>query len=485
MKKVNKSTDINNTLTQITQICDLKEEKIIVAGVSGGADSLCLLHCLQDLGYKITAVYVDHGLRKASVDDGEHVRAICSSWGIPFVLSQVDVNSFSTANKFTVEEASRVLRYRELFRIADDLKAQAVAVAHHADDQIETVLMHLLRGSGMSGLRGMQPVSTQHGWHKTIPLIRPLISTWKIDIENYCDKYEIKPILDETNLDTTFFRNRLRHELIPQLLTYNSAFKQGLLRTTKILQNDYVFLVELLEDECNRINMTELLGQVTFQMGAFSQAPLNLQRMILRRVVSLLRPDLRDVGFDAIERAIHFIKAADTSKQIDIVNNLILFIDSDLVVLGEKGKVYLRADLPLLYEHKTVNLVPGKSFRINDFWFVSIEHIKDISEAGNFRDNAQAYTAYIDADKCGLPIKLKTIQPGDRFPAYGLNGHTQKLSDIMINQKISRWVRPFYPIIWNQDGIVWVPGYRIAENMQIESTSKRFLRLSFFQKQTE
>jgi tRNA(Ile)-lysidine synthase len=476
MKKVKKLQDINHPFRNSKQILDSFQNKYIIAGISGGADSLCLLHILHRMNIKTVAVYVNHGLRDEAAQDGLHVRRICNQWNIPFQLVSINVQEFSQENKIPVEEASRILRYQSLFSIADTENADAVAVAHHADDQVETILMHLLRGSGLSGLRGMPEKNEQHAWHSSIPLVRPLLSTWKKDIENYCLENKIESIQDQTNFDTTFFRNRLRHELIPELETYNAGIKQGLLRMGKILQDDFDYLDLLLTEKINELQINVLEYQVTFSRENFLPLHLSMQRMVLRKIISNLCPDLRDVDFDAIERAIDLISAGDSGKQVDIVDDLTLFLDLGRVVMLRKGCQYLNEDIPLYYGRDRLAVHLGEAISLNCCWYFQMELLDWQSKDVLPQDS---YSVILDADKCGNSIFLKTMQAGDRFVPCGMNGHSQKVSDLFTNMKISRWVRRNYPIICNENEILWIPGHRISQNAIIDESTRHVLKLTF------
>jgi tRNA(Ile)-lysidine synthase len=480
MKKVNKLQDINHLLTIPEPVLYTFLKKTVIVGVSGGADSLCLLHILHRKEINIIAVYVNHGLREEAESDGLHVQSICEAWQIPFRMVSIDVQEFSQVAKLSIEEASRILRYRKLFEIAISEQAAAVAVAHHADDQVETVLMHILRGAGMNGLRGMPQISVEHEWHSTIPIIRPLLSIWKQEIEDYCEMLEIEPVLDASNLDTTFFRNRLRHELIPDLETYNPNFKQSLLRMSRIMQDDYDVLDNFADDSMTLLQVKPLETQVTYLRDPFLELHISLQRMVLRKIIFYFLPDLRDVDFAAIERAIHQILSCDAGKQIDIVDDLVLFVDGAMVVIKQKGARYQRDDIPLMHHSQKKSVEIGKDIPLGMNWFVKIETTTQLPQG--YDNNSDMYSVYMDADQCGKEFFIKTKTAGDRFAPCGLDGHTQKVSDIFTNMKASRWVRDLIPLFCDDQDILWIPGHRIAEKCKITKQSSSYYRISFFQK---
>jgi tRNA(Ile)-lysidine synthase len=469
--------DLDILNRQINQDCGLHRNGPIVVGVSGGADSLVLLHLLNQMTYDLTAVYVDHGLRTSSMNDGEHVREICKAWNIPFLGESVDVNSHVLQNKLSIEEASRNLRYKKLFAIADQLRAQAVAVAHHADDQVETVLMHLLRGSGMSGLRGMAYRTIAHPWHAAIPIVRPLLQIWKSEIETYCQMFNIMPVLDESNLDLAFFRNRIRHALIPELANYNPEIKAGLLRLGTLLKDDYEVLLDLTEKEAEKVEMSFNQDQVTFLSSPFQKLPISIQRMLLRKAIAYLQPTMRDISFDSIERGVNAINIGNPTIQTDLLKGLILFLDQARIVIMDKQKPYRCEFLPYLSPPVEKKCAIGEICVISPEWCFLAEQIKEI----DYTETApEAFCVHMDADICGNEIWIRLMKAGDRMAPIGLGGHLQKVSDILINQKISRWIRPAYPLVWNANEIVWLPGYRVAESVKIKPETRRVLQLKFF-----
>ncbi len=233
----------------------------VVVGVSGGPDSLCLLHlllCLRD-EYDLTLhiAHLNHRLRGTEADsDAAFVGQLAQKWALPATVESRDVAALAEEGRLAIEEAARQARYAFLARTARQVGAQRIAVGHNADDQVETIVMHWLRGAGLAGLRGMQPVSKLEEMrlgeekeavgHKTVDLllIRPLLETPRSAIEAYCAAHELEPRFDRSNLDTTYYRNRLRHELLPFLETFNPRIREVILRSASIFSADYAYLRE-------------------------------------------------------------------------------------------------------------------------------------------------------------------------------------------------------------------------------------------------
>ncbi len=278
----------------------IERDSAMIVGVSGGADSVCLLHVLKTLApeynLQLHVAHLDHQLRgDAARADADFVRDLAQRWDLPHSIDSRDVTAYARDHKLSIEEAARQVRYGFLMEVALANNSETIAVAHHADDQTESVLMHFLRGSGLAGLRGMLPKTKMlemSGWKfeaKDVELIRPLLDVPRADIEAYCAQHALAFRTDATNADTTHFRNRLRHELLPLLETYNPNLRAILRRTATVVTADY----ELLEAHRNFAwDMTildETATAITFSLSAWREQPIGTQRALLRRAIQQLR----------------------------------------------------------------------------------------------------------------------------------------------------------------------------------------------------
>ncbi len=314
----------------------LEKTKPILIGLSGGPDSLCLLHLARECGLKIVAAHLDHGLREGSAQDAEIVAELCASQQTELISKRIDVRDYSRQHKMTIEEAARSVRYRFLFDTANQIGAQAVLVAHHADDQVETVLMHLLRGTGVAGLRGMQMKLLPNSWSDKIPLVRPLLKTWRSEILDYCREHALEPIQDETNQDTRIHRNRIRQELIPELETYNLKFKQNLLKTIEIIQSEEVSLENQLIEIREELVRQRGKEYVMFNQAGFMSLSSALQRRLLRALIEEVNSSIHDMEFDLVDRAREFVATGNSSNSIQLFNGMEMFrYRHDSIVIGK------------------------------------------------------------------------------------------------------------------------------------------------------
>ncbi len=465
--------------------CHLTPDQPILVGVSGGADSMALMLGLHELGYRLVIAHLDHGIRAESAGDADFVQAAAESLGLPFVRTRIDVLKWAEDKGQSLEEAAREVRYSFLFEQAHEQHAQGVAVAHQADDQVETVLMHFLRGAGLAGLSGMTYRKVMPIWDAEIPLVRPLLDVWREDVERYLSEKGVTPRFDESNLDRTYFRNRLRHELIPILATYNPQFRQVLNRTAAVLAGDEEFLDELTQAAWKLSLINEGQGSVLLSKPVFQQYAVSIQRRLLRHAVSELRPDLRDVGFEVIERALTFIDAPDGVKTLDLAARVDLTLLDDLLVIKAWETDLPDGGMALLPFPKFRADLPEKGFvSLRNGWQLEAEIRADLPEDPPAQAAAcPSNEVWLDADRLAFPLVVRGWQEGERWQPLGMDGHSQKLSDFFINEKVPEHLRGIWPLVCSGDQVVWVAGLRPAESAKVSGETKRIIRLSLVKNQ--
>src|SRR5262245_35936828 len=263
--------------------CGLNKDRPILVGVSGGPDSMCLMHVLRNAGYRVIVAHFNHKLRSDADMDANAVEQAASRFDLPSVMESGDVRSFAEREKLSIEEAARILRYRFLMKQARLAKAQAVAVGHTADDQVETVLMHFIRGAGLAGLKGMSYRTVIPTFDSEIPIVRPLLDFWREEIVVYCAANGLRPRHDPSNASLDFFRNRLRHLLIPTLESYNPRFREVVWRTARSLAGDHEALAKVMDDMWKQCVVQENADFVAFDTSTLTKQPLGLQGYLNRR----------------------------------------------------------------------------------------------------------------------------------------------------------------------------------------------------------
>ncbi|MCP4139280.1 MAG: tRNA lysidine(34) synthetase TilS [Chloroflexi bacterium] len=466
----------------------LFSELPIIVGVSGGADSLCLFGTLHEQGYSLIVAHFDHQLRPESADDAKFVENIAAQYKLPFVSQSEDVAAHAEKHKESIEEAARNLRYRFFFAQARENNAQAVAVGHTADDQVETVLMHFLRGAGLSGLKGMEPSTILPAFDPKIPVVRPILELWRKDTVAYCAAHNLIPHEDPSNATDDFFRNRLRHNLIPELENYNPRFRETIQRTSQVLSGDHALITAQVHSTWQEILIEESADHISFRLSSFSKHSIPLIRNLLRHAVGRLRPGAIDISFSTLESAAQFISSPKTAQQIDLVSGLLLFKEQNTLYLtadvsnlplgnypqmeSETRKVFIEGfekGVSVSQGDESDAVVAIKPFGFDSKWVLTVKSTSSIPKL----KNADPFQVMLDADLLGENLHLRPRRAGDKFQPLGMDGKSMKLKDFFINEKLPRRARDQYPLLCADGEIIWIPGYRPAHHVRVTEKTER------------
>lgn len=320
----------------------------VVVGVSGGADSMCLLDVVRQIArpHRVHVVHVDHQLRPDSSLDAELVSERSARIGVTCDVVRRDVSEYAAARGIGLEQAGRITRYQAFVRAAAARRAAAVLTGHTLDDSIETVLMHILRGAGVEGLAGIAPsepldlarldASPSDGALASVHLVRPLLVVRRTETAAYCERNDIPWRADPTNDDPSFLRNRVRHHLLPVLRTYNPAVDLALARTTNLLRDEEEALRRSVARSWRRLARPVPRG-VALDGSGWRRQPVGARRWLLRRAADELGAGGDDLGFDAIERAMAF-GMARRRQRLQLPNRLTLRYEDDLLVLEQEDR---------------------------------------------------------------------------------------------------------------------------------------------------
>ncbi len=449
--------------------------QLLLAAVSGGPDSLCLLDILSQLDYPLVVAHLDHQMRPESSEEASSVAARAASYGLACCLGQVDVRALARKRSLSQEEAARQARYEFLFQQAQARHAGAVVTGHTADDQVETVLMHLLRGSGLDGLSGMAIRSLPNTWSAQIPLIRPMLSVWREEVLDYLEARRLQPFEDSTNQDKRFYRNRIRQELLPILEDYTPGIRPRLWQMAHLVSEERQLLEPLLEAAWQDCLASSGQGWLAFHLPVFQTQPLAIQRRLFRRAAYQLSPSKRDINFSELAYASHFLAQRPRSGQADWTANLRLKIDQELLYIapwaielpGEQEKF-----LPQVASAGAVELpIPGRIDLAND-WQISAEIVPNIVEAkGLALNNRDPGLAWIDSKRITERLQVRSRRPGDQIEPLGMAGKLTRLSDLMINRKLPRQARAGWPLVTCGDQIVWAPGLQLSQPFCLSEAS--------------
>lgn len=423
-------------------------DRVIVA-LSGGADSVALLDILANLpGYHLNLIpaHLNHLLRGVDSDgDEEFVRRLSANYGLKPEIVRVDVAAYASGRGISLEEAGREARYAFFRELASRIGASRVALAHHRDDQAETVLLRLLRGSAGSGLAAMRPGGDDELF------VRPLLEISRREIEAYLQKRGIGWREDSSNLDTRFLRNRVRHELIPLLRGYNPRITESLCQTAAALAGDEEVLEAVTAEVFSRC-VTADGGICTVDLGLLDEEMRALRPRIYRLAIAAAKGDLRRISFRHLTAVERLATGGPPNGRVELPGGLrvareygrLLF----LVAGGEEPGV---AGFSLFVEGPGRYPLPGGvSLQVEEFTSLP----KDWSEVG--RD-----TLWIDPGAVPLPWEVRSFRRGDRFRPVGMTGE-KKLKDLFIDRKIPLARRRLIPLFLSRGEIFWVGGVQPA-----------------------
>lgn len=446
----------------------------LVIGVSGGPDSLALLHALRKhiTADQLIVAHLDHGLRPSSAAEAQQVEGMAE--GLRFYAERVDVARLAKEQGQSLEEAGRIARYDLLARVATNEGASHVAVGHNADDQVETILMHVLRGSGLAGLRGMQMVSPMPG-HPGVWLLRPFLGLSRQEIETYCAINELAPILDESNADPSFLRNRLRTELLPLLEAYNPQIRQRLVEMGRIISAEEDLLNSQTLTMWERLLVEQEEALIVLQRDQWRSLPLALRRRILRHAVAAVHPATGDVSFRALESAREIAEEGQTGASANLPDGVSVLANYEHLII-QRDAANLTEGYPQLTGLEPRPLpVPGViplagGWRLTAEW-LSREDIT-LAEIRHNQDEWRAYAAIGAADALFIRPRLA----GERMRPLGLGGE-RKVKEIMIDRKIPRFLRERWPVVATPDHAVWLAGHVLDERARVTEAAERIVRL--------
>lgn len=436
------------------------EGERILIGLSGGPDSVCLLYILSNLKdeFKLDlhAIHIDHGLRpEETPEEIRFCKNICDQLNVPFIAKSIDVKSYAKKHVTNRQEAARELRYRTFEETAHEINANKIALGHTADDQAETLLMHLFRGSGPTGLSGIPPMRGK--------IIRPLIEIGRREIADFLYDSALPYIVDSSNLKKDYLRNKIRLSLIPMLKEYNPNIIETLSRTAEIFRE---------EERYFGITATKtLMKLITKKTDSHIELfliPLeNMEKVILRRVLRRAIEEtkgLRGISFTHIEDIIKLIKTGRTGDR--------LYLPKGIRAIKDYSTFLLTSESPVRLGIYSLD-VPGEVILKEAGVLIkaSISEEQGIKGKGQEKD-----MAVFDADKIKSPLIVRPRKDGDFFYPAGF-GKRKKLQNFFVDEKVPRDERDRVPIVLSDEDIIWIAGYRADERFKVGEKTKRILLL--------
>jgi len=428
-----------------TRVID-KGKGVLVA-ISGGADSVALLHYLVSNGYYCVAAHCNFHLRGDESDHDEtFVRQYCDELSVPLHVAQFDTKEYAQQRKLSIEMAARELRYQWFFKIIEQEKLQGVAVAHHADDAAETFLLNLVRGTGIRGLTGMKS--------KAGRVLRPFLHYSRQDIELYCRAHKLRYVTDSTNASDAYTRNRIRHNVIPQLKTINPSFLSTMRGNMEHL-NQIFALFDSQVKQLSKRAVVELDGQTLIAMDHLKQLP-----MLEPFIFELLFPK----GFNS-----------------DVVHKIARCVDEE-----RWGRIFFSQKYRAIVDRYNIVIVPrdkdveDKEFDIEQDkleMFTPIHlAIRQFPMSPDFKFSRDNKIAHFNADKLYFPLTLRRWRNGDTFRPLGMKNF-KKLSDFFVDQKMSRVEKEDVWVLESGGEVMWIVGQRIDDRFKVVNGCKEVLEI--------
>lgn len=437
----------------------------VVLGVSGGADSMCLLRILWELlnqkMYRLVVVHVNHGIRgEEALRDQKYVEDYCKTLDVPCIVFHGNMNELAKQWKMTSEEAGRKFRYECLAKVALDQKngSVKVAVAHHMEDQAETMLFRMARGTGLLGLSGMAPIGKKKYGKESYELIRPLLCLHREEIEEYLQITGLKYMEDQTNLHDEYSRNYIRHRLIPDMKAVNLKAVDHMNELAVTAGQTMAFLQEYVEKLYHEHvvvkrdqGMYETVALVSVDWLRV-QHPAVLQELV-RQMIAYVNKELKDVNrrhfqliFDLLEGGNH--------PSLDLVGNVVAFRSYESLAIAKKKQ-----------EIQTEKLEDSFRFQL-------------LAKKGQGIFKKNTYTKSIDYDRIKISLQVRYRMPNDRI-VLDAAGHSKSLNKYFIDEKVPRYLRDRIPLVCDGDQVIWIVGYRLSAAYYVSDETKQVLEMTY------
>ena len=438
----------------------------VVVGVSGGADSIALLQTLYEFSqlknFQLVVAHINHMARgKDAFDDARFVRDMADKLQLPFFLKEVDVQEERLKLKTSFQDAGRIIRYRFLNETLAAVEGDKIALGHTADDQVETILINIVRGSGLKGLAGIPQVRGN--------IVRPFLQIYRKEIETYLEEKRIAYRNDSSNSENKYLRNRIRHELIPHLESFNPGIKKNLTEMSGIAEEDDFLLSQMTLDVFNQ--------KFQIQKGIvdddFRLHPLALRKRLVRETFNRITGDMQGITAYHVQQILNLFDFPKTGKVLNIPRGVEVSCTYGSMKFERKNEKPAESTKKN-ESYLTAILIPG----ITEIPEGQIQlQTQILDKKQGFSSINQHLQAFLDLDKTGISIIARFFRAGDRFCPLGMSG-SKKLKSFFIDRKVPREMRHRIPILTNDQGdIIWVYGERISNSYRVTDKTKRILFL--------
>ena len=426
----------------------------IIVGASGGPDSQFMIYILNELksqiDFEIILAHLNHLHRKEAKNDEDLVKKTAEELDLKFFSRARSMDDYAKKHGLSSEDAGRRLRYEFFNDLAKDYENSKIAVAHNKDDQAETVLMRIIRGTGLDGLRAMD--------YKSGNIIRPILNIKKSEIIAYLDSKKIPYALDATNFENDYTRNKIRLDIIPKLEEINPKAIDQICSLSELAKDDLEVLDGVIYEKFNELAEVSK-DQIIFEKEKFDKTDDAILRRIIRKAIEILNGEIKDISKENIDEFLT-IKDLDNGKKI-IKDKLVLRKTYDSYILENKNNREKFEEVISLPENVQINF-DGLNIKTSIINTNKYEKSKNIG--------------YFDYDKLAFPLKVRTRRNGDRFIPLGHKSE-KKLKDFFIDQKIDREKRDQIPLILSKDKIVWITSLRISDEFKVTESTEKILKI--------
>jgi len=438
---------------------------MVVVGVSGGPDSVALLHCLVALKEKrpldLVVAHLNHQLRgETASQEAAFVKSLASRLNVPCEIGSRDVASYAQGHRLSIQEAARKVRYAFYREVFDKHGAAKIALGHQADDNAESVLIHLLRGTGPRGLAGIPPVRDGY-------IIRPLIDMQRAQVLQFLETGGFEYVEDRSNLDPKYLRNRIRHNLLPSLKAeYNPKAGSALTRLAAIARQEEDFWCRQVAGAFEELLLEQTTDRLVLSASGLARLHPALLRRLVRHAVLSLKGNLRRLGHQHVEAVAHLANRSSPCGRIDLPHGVMALRDRDeLVFLLGPPEKRPRYEYQISTAGSTFVQEIGACLRL------SLCEAKDVGGP----DTYPPTTALMDLAAVSFPLTVRSPKEGDRFRPFGMSG-SQKVKTFFINLKVPRSKRRCCPIVLSGSRIIWVAGFRIDDSAKVTEKTKLVLK---------
>ncbi len=454
----------------------VREQDKILLCVSGGSDSVAMLHLFKKIRNKfnlsLSVAHFNHMIRKDSVEDVEFVSKLCKLYNLPFYIEERNIKEIAEKRNQSIEECARIERYDFFLGLANMLKIRKIATAHTMDDQAETILMRVIKGSGLLGLSGILPSRYERG----VEIIRPLLAISKDEILEYLHKKEIIYRTDSTNNDTKFFRNKIRLDLIPNLeKNYNSNIKRVLANMAENISEDYTFLERIAERYFDKSAIIED-DAVKIPLYEFNNLDKALKKTVVRKAIEYLKGDLQGISFrnwldieDLVANLTYF------KHSVSLPGNIIARKDSKNLILQKKGVAPKKKGKPF-YLVK----VPGevRMDELGSLFNFSVLAGNKFDEKRKAILDVGGVAEFFDLEKVKFPILVRFKKPGDKMIPLGMD-KPKRLQDIFVDEKVPFEERSSIPLLISRGKILWVAGFKVSNEFKVTKKTTKMLKIEY------